>query len=175
MVGAGLLLESPTWIQSRLGEFYDSPSSKPGLQITVQECRDCGCRWGLHWQREAWACESGKKPTARRVRSPWLQIPSSSAVVTGIARRFSAWIFSTDLCEVDSESHLDASQRWVRQHLVISASGPDYWQLRNLSDNGCLTAAAQAGQAAAVGVAARLEPCQAPPGRGQQIAFLTIS
>ena len=68
--------------------------------------------------------------------------------------------------------NLDASQRWVRQHLVISASGPDYWQLRNLSDGRCLTAA---GQATAAGAAARLDPCQAPPGRGQQIALLTMS
>jgi Ricin-type beta-trefoil lectin domain-like len=62
--------------------------------------------------------------------------------------------------------NLEAGQRWRRLHLVVAAGGLDYWQLSNLADGRCLTAA---------GSAARLEPCQASPGWRQQVAFLTAS
>lgn len=65
---------------------------------------------------------------------------------------------------------LGAGQRWVRQHPVLSGSGLEYWQLRNLADGKCLTAITAAGSAVA-----RLERCQAPPGPSQLIAFLTSS
>jgi hypothetical protein len=69
---------------------------------------------------------------------------------------------------------LGAGQRWVRQRMV-SRGGVDYWQLRNLSNGRCLTAAggdstAQPGQGTA-----RLEPCQASPGWIQLVAFMTAS
>ena len=62
-----------------------------------------------------------------------------------------------------------AGQRWVRQRLA-SQGGVDYWQLRNLSNGRCLTAAAQPGRSTA-----RLERCQASPGWIQLVAFLTAS
>jgi len=65
---------------------------------------------------------------------------------------------------------LQAPQRWVRQHSVQGGNGLEYWQLRNLSDGRCLTAAADGGPPAA-----RLERCQASPGASQLIAFLTSS
>jgi hypothetical protein len=61
--------------------------------------------------------------------------------------------------------NLQASQRWVRQRLVV-ASGLDFWELRNLASGRCVTAADGA---------ARLEGCQASPGASQLIAFLTTS
>ncbi len=68
--------------------------------------------------------------------------------------------------------NLEASQRWIREHPVLGASGLEYWQLRNLGVGRCLTAVSGAGT---TGSAARLEPCQASPGPGQLIAFLTDS
>jgi hypothetical protein len=70
--------------------------------------------------------------------------------------------------------NLGADQRWVRQRQV-SRGGVDYWQLRNLSNGRCLTAAGadstvQPGQGTA-----RLEPCQASPGWIQLVAFMTAS
>jgi hypothetical protein len=67
---------------------------------------------------------------------------------------------------------LEADQRWVRQHPVQGGNGLEYWQLRNLSNGQCLTAAGTGGTAGAVG---RLERCQASPGASQLIAFLTTS
>jgi hypothetical protein len=64
---------------------------------------------------------------------------------------------------------LGANQRWVRQRSVLGGNGLEYWQLRNLDDGLCLTAAGTGG------VAARLEPCRASPGASQHIAFLTTS
>jgi hypothetical protein len=72
--------------------------------------------------------------------------------------------------------NLLAGQRWVREHPFLGASGLDYWQLRNLADGRCLTAAAVAGRGgAATETAPRLERCQASPGSGQLIAFLINS
>ncbi len=68
--------------------------------------------------------------------------------------------------------NLQAGQRWIRQRPVVGASGLDYWQLRNLANGRCLSAAGGAGQA---GPAARLERCQASPGARQLVAFLTTS
>jgi len=70
--------------------------------------------------------------------------------------------------------NLEASQRWVRQHLV-SAGGLDYWQLRNLSSGRCLTAADGNAAAASAQSAARLDRCQASPGWTQLVAFMTAS
>lgn len=67
---------------------------------------------------------------------------------------------------------LQADQRWVRQHSAVGGNGLEYWQLRNLGDGRCLTAAAGGGGDAAV---ARLERCQASPGASQLIAFVTSS
>lgn len=67
--------------------------------------------------------------------------------------------------------NLQAGQRWVQRHPVTGASGLQYWQLRNLSDGRCLTAAG-AGSAAPP---ARLERCQPTPGWQQLIALLTAS
>jgi hypothetical protein len=67
---------------------------------------------------------------------------------------------------------LEADQRWVRQHPVLGGNGLEHWQLRNLSDGRCLTAAGAGG---AAGSGARLEHCQASPGASQLIAFLTTS
>jgi hypothetical protein len=68
--------------------------------------------------------------------------------------------------------NLQASQRWLRQHTAVGSNGLDYWQLRNLADNRCLTAGNAVGQG---GSAAQLEPCQASPGWQQQVAFLTAA
>jgi hypothetical protein len=65
---------------------------------------------------------------------------------------------------------LQADQRWVRQHSLLSSNGLEYWQLRNLASGRCLTAAGAGGSAAA-----RLKPCLASPGPSQLIAFLTSS
>jgi hypothetical protein len=70
---------------------------------------------------------------------------------------------------------LEAGQRWVRQRPVVGASGLDYWQLRDLGNGRCLTAASVAGGAGSADSAARLERCQASPGVGQLVAFLTAS
>jgi len=64
---------------------------------------------------------------------------------------------------------LQAGQRWIRQHPQAGAAGLDYWQLRNLSGGGCVTASG------ADGSAARLERCQVPAGWRQLIALLTAS
>lgn len=61
--------------------------------------------------------------------------------------------------------NLEAGQRWLQRHPVTGASGLQYWQLRNLSDGRCLTAAATA----------RLGRCQASPGWQQLIALFTAS
>jgi hypothetical protein len=67
---------------------------------------------------------------------------------------------------------LQASQRWLRLRPTVGSNGLDYWELRNLADNRCLTA----GQAIRKGEpAAQLEPCQASPGWQQQVAFLTAA
>jgi hypothetical protein len=71
--------------------------------------------------------------------------------------------------------NLQAGQRWIRQRSVVGASGLDYWQLRNLALNRCLTAASVPHQAATTESAARLETCQAAPDWRQLIAFLTAS
>jgi len=70
--------------------------------------------------------------------------------------------------------NLGAGQRWVRQRQV-SIGGVDYWQLRNLSNGRCLTAASGDGTAQPGQGTARLEPCQASPGWIQLVAFLTAS
>jgi hypothetical protein len=63
-------------------------------------------------------------------------------------------------------STTQASQRWVRQNRTAGAGGLDYWQLRNLGNGRCLTAAS--------GVStARLAPCAAAPGPQQLVAFVT--
>jgi hypothetical protein len=69
--------------------------------------------------------------------------------------------------------NLQAGQRWIRQHPVVGAT--DYWQLRNLADGRCLTAASGTGPAGGAGAAPRLERCQPAPGARQLIAFLTTS
>jgi hypothetical protein len=71
--------------------------------------------------------------------------------------------------------NLQASQRWIRQRSVVGTSGLDYWQLRNLALDRCLTAASAPRQAAAAGSDARLGACQAVPGWNQLVAFLTAS
>jgi hypothetical protein len=71
--------------------------------------------------------------------------------------------------------NLEADQRWVRQRPVLGANGLEYWQLRNLSDGRCLTAAGSAGTGGPARAAARLERCQASPGASQLIAFVTTS
>jgi hypothetical protein len=71
--------------------------------------------------------------------------------------------------------NLQADQRWIRQRSVVGASGLDYWQLRNLALNRCLTAASVPHQTAATESAARLDACQAAPDWRQLIAFLTDS
>jgi hypothetical protein len=66
--------------------------------------------------------------------------------------------------------NLEADQRWIRQELTVSTSGTDYWQLRNVADGRCLTAAnGPAGQAAQV------RPCQAEPGWNQLVTFAVPS
>jgi hypothetical protein len=67
--------------------------------------------------------------------------------------------------------NLQAGQRWLQRHPVTGASGLQYWQLRNLSDGRCLTAAGTGSGA----TSARLEHCQASPGWQQLIALLTAS
>jgi hypothetical protein len=67
--------------------------------------------------------------------------------------------------------NLGAAQRWVRQRLV-SLDGVDYWQLRNLSNGWCLTAATGSGAAQPGRSTARLEGCQASPGWIQLVAFM---
>ena len=67
---------------------------------------------------------------------------------------------------------LQASQRWLRLHTAVGSNGLDYWQLRNLADNRCVTAGKAVGQGES---AAQLEPCQASPGWQQQVAFLTAA
>jgi hypothetical protein len=62
--------------------------------------------------------------------------------------------------------NLQASQRWVRQNRKPGAGGLDYWELRNLADDRCLTAGP-------TGSAARLATCAVTPGRQQLIAFVT--
>jgi hypothetical protein len=71
--------------------------------------------------------------------------------------------------------NLQAGQRWIRQHPVLGNSGLDYWQLRNLAADRCLTAVSVAGQTAAAESAPRLEHCQASPGSRQLIAFVVNS
>ena len=66
--------------------------------------------------------------------------------------------------------NLQASQRWIREHRTAAASGIDYWQLRNAYDGRCLAAVTVT---AIGGSVARLQPCAAPPGREQLIAFMT--
>ena len=70
---------------------------------------------------------------------------------------------------------LQAGQRWVSEHRVTGANGVDYSQLRNLSDDRCLTAVAAAGAAGSGQTAARMERCQAAPDWHQLIAFVTAS
>lgn len=75
--------------------------------------------------------------------------------------------------------NLEASQRWVRLHLV-SVGGLDYSQLRNLASGRCLTAAgstAAGGTAAATPAqsGARLDQCQASPDWSQLVAFMAAS
>jgi hypothetical protein len=71
--------------------------------------------------------------------------------------------------------NLEASQRWIREHPVLGASGLDYWQLRNLAVGRCLTAQSVAGRDGVTESAPRLERCQASPGSTQLIAFLVNS
>jgi hypothetical protein len=70
---------------------------------------------------------------------------------------------------------LQANQRWVSQRQTAGANGVDYSQLRNLSDDRCLTAVAAAGSASSAPTTAKLERCQAAPDWHQQIAFVTAS
>ena len=71
--------------------------------------------------------------------------------------------------------NLQAGQRWIRVHPVLGPGGLDYWQLRNLATDRCLTAVSVAGQTPATESAPRLERCQASPGSSQLIAFLVNS
>jgi hypothetical protein len=71
--------------------------------------------------------------------------------------------------------NLQAGQRWIREHPVLGASGLDYWQLRNMAVDRCLTAESVANRAGATESAPRLARCQASPGSGQLIAFLVNS
>jgi Ricin-type beta-trefoil lectin domain-like len=73
-----------------------------------------------------------------------------------------------------SRCNLGAGQRWIRQRQV-SRGGVDYWQLRNLSNGRCLTAAGGDGTAQPGQGTARLRPCQASPGWIQLVAFMTAS
>jgi Ricin-type beta-trefoil lectin domain-like len=70
--------------------------------------------------------------------------------------------------------NLEASQRWIRQHLV-SAGGLDYWELRNLSTGRCLTAVGGNAAGAPAQSAVRLDHCQASPDWTQLVAFMTAS
>jgi hypothetical protein len=70
--------------------------------------------------------------------------------------------------------NLDASQRWIRQHLV-SAGGLEYAELRNLSSSRCLTAVGGSAAAGPAQSAARLDHCQASPDWTQLVAFMTAS
>jgi hypothetical protein len=68
--------------------------------------------------------------------------------------------------------NLKTSQRWLRQHQTVGASGVGYWQLRNLADGRCLTA----GSTDSTTVSPpELESCQAVPGVRQLFAFLAAS
>jgi hypothetical protein len=71
--------------------------------------------------------------------------------------------------------NLQAGQRWIRAHPVLGASGLDYWQLRNLAVDRCLTAESVADRAGATESAPRLARCQASPGSTQLLAFLVNS
>jgi hypothetical protein len=71
--------------------------------------------------------------------------------------------------------NLQADQRWIREHPVLGAGGLDYWQLRNLAADRCLTAVSVPGRTPATESAPRLERCQASPGSSQLIAFLVNS
>ncbi len=68
-----------------------------------------------------------------------------------------------------------ADQRWVRQHPVTFAGGIDYYELRNLSDGRCLTAAGPVNAPGPTEITARLEGCHAQSDFRQLIAFLTAS
>jgi hypothetical protein len=70
--------------------------------------------------------------------------------------------------------NLEASQRWIRQHLV-SEGGLEYGELRNLSSSRCLTAVGGSAAAAPAQSAPRLDRCQASPDWTQLVAFVTAS
>jgi hypothetical protein len=70
--------------------------------------------------------------------------------------------------------NLGASQRWFRQHLV-SSGGLDYWQLRSLSRDRCLTAVGGNAANTPTASAARLDRCLASPDWSQLVTFMPAS
>jgi len=94
----------------------------------------------------------------------FIYLPNGLCLASGPARHRS----SVTLQRCD----LAASQRWLRQHLVVGGGGMDYWQLRNMARGQCLSS----GNAVRIGeTEAVLKPCAASPGATQQVTFLTAS